>query len=237
MIQTELELAGLRTLITGDLARAQLVVVMLHGYTMRPEDLAPFTQTLKVAHTAYALPEAPMDVAHGGRTWWTVNEAARLKQIEQGPRDLADACPAELPNARATIEQFLTGLSQLAPRSRLVLGGFSQGGMLACDVALHTQHTLGGLFMLSASLVNHAGWAPLVGRLDKLPVLVAHGRNDPNLAFGAGERLRDTLIQTGAEVNWLPFDGGHQIPLTVWRQLRKFLHARLESHPNQVDSP
>ena len=237
MIQTEIKLAGLRTLVTGQLDHARLLVVMLHGYTMQPEDLAPFTQTLRVGHTAYALPQAPMAVAHGGHTWWTVNEAARLKQIEHGPRDLADARPAELPAARAAVELLLTELRQRAPHARLVLGGFSQGGMLASDVALHTAHQLDGLFLLSASLINQAEWAPLFGRLGQLPVLIAHGRSDPNLAFAAGERLRDALLQGGADVNWLPFDGGHQIPLTVWRQLRKFLQSQAKRHADHDTAP
>ncbi|MGE5183235.1 MAG: hypothetical protein ACM31C_14295 [Acidobacteriota bacterium] len=29
----------------------------------------------------------------------------------------------------------------------------------------------------------------------------------------------------GAHVTWLPFDGGHELPLVVWRGLRKFLRA------------
>jgi len=29
--------------------------------------------------------------------------------------------------------------------------------------------------------------------------------------------------QHGAAVDWLPFDGGHEIPLVAWRRLRKFV--------------
>ena len=54
-------------------------------------------------------------------------------------------------------------------------------------------------------------------------MLVAHGRADAELAFVAGELLRDFAIAGGATVTWLPFDGGHEIPLVVWRALRKQL--------------
>jgi phospholipase/carboxylesterase len=54
-------------------------------------------------------------------------------------------------------------------------------------------------------------------------VLVAHGRDDDELSFAAGERLRDVALAGGARVEWLPFDGGHGIPLVVWRALRRFL--------------
>jgi phospholipase/carboxylesterase len=54
-------------------------------------------------------------------------------------------------------------------------------------------------------------------------VLVAHGSRDAELAFAAGELLRDFARAGGAEVTWLPFQGGHEIPLVVWRALRRQL--------------
>lgn len=232
MNQTESDIAGLRTLLIGDLAHARQLVVLLHGYTMEPEDLAPFTHTLRAGHTAYALPQAHLNVDHGGHTWWTVDEAARLKQLERGPRDLADVSPSGLPAARTRIDQFLTALRPLAPHARLTIGGFSQGGMLACDVTLRTAHPISALFLLSASMIEQAQWARCMSRVHGLPVLVSHGLTDENLAFAAGERLRDVLAEAGALMTWVPFDGGHQIPLTVWRQLRKFLQ-----HPAGEPSP
>jgi len=55
-----------------------------------------------------------------------------------------------------------------------------------------------------------------------LPVLVSHGTHDPDLAFSAGEALRDFFRSSGARVTWQPFEGGHEIPLIVWRALRRF---------------
>jgi predicted esterase len=39
----------------------------------------------------------------------------------------------------------------------------------------------------------------------------------------AGERLRDMLIDAGADVCWVPFEEAHEIPPVVWRRLRAFL--------------
>ncbi len=237
MKEIEQDVAGLRTLLVGDVAKARQIVVMLHGYTMQPEDLSPFTQSLRVAHTAYALPQAHLTVAHGGHTWWAIDEPARQRQLARGPRDLAEARPSGLPDARQQVERFLSELITMAPHARLVLGGFSQGGMLACDLALHTTHPVSALFMLSASLLDHTQWQPRLPRLQGLPTLVSHGRADENLAFSAGERLRDALTSNGAQVQWVPFDGGHQIPLTVWRQLRRFLQARAGDHSTEQPPP
>lgn len=226
MILTELPLAGLRTLIVGELRRAHQIVLLLHGYTMVPEDLAPFAQTLRVGHTAYVLPRAPLDAQQGGHTWWPIDEVARQRQLARGPRDLAYTEPAGLAEARQGVEQMLIELRARAPQARLVLGGFSQGGMLACDVALHTTTPLDALFLLSSSMVSHDSWAPLLPRLAERPILLTHGLLDDNIALAAGERLRDALVGAGAHVRWVTFDGGHQIPLLAWRQLRRFLHER-----------
>lgn len=226
MTPTERQLAGLRTLIVGDLPSAHQIVLLLHGYTMQPEDLAPFAQTLRVGHTAYVLPQAPLTASQGGHTWWLIDEVARQQQLAQGPRDLAESEPPGLADARRSVEQLLAELRACSPQARLVLGGFSQGGMLACDVALHTTAPLDALFLLSTSMLSRNRWAPLLPRLSGRPVLIAHGQDDDNLAFAAGERLRDVLTAAGAQVRWVVFDGGHQIPLTVWRHLRRFLHER-----------
>lgn len=226
MIQTERHLAGLRTLIIGDLSSADQIVLLLHGYAMLPEDLAPFAHALQAGRAAYVLPQSNLPAPSGGGAWWRIDEAAKQRQLMQGPRDLAESEPEGLPAARLGIERLLAELFALAPGARLVLGGFSQGGMLACDVALHTATPLDALFLLSASMLTISRWRPLLTRLSARPVLVAHGRGDDNLALAAGERLRDALTAAGAQVRWVPFDGGHQIPPTVWRHLRRFLGER-----------
>jgi len=71
-------------------------------------------------------------------------------------------------------------------------------------------------------------WWPLRERLRDLPVFVSHGRMDSDLAFSAGEALRDFMTASGAQVTWAPFDGGHEIPLAAWRGLRKFLYSLLQ---------
>jgi phospholipase/carboxylesterase len=62
-----------------------------------------------------------------------------------------------------------------------------------------------------------------LSRLRGLPVFVAHGRDDQDLSFAAGAALEESLREAGARTTWLSFDGGHEIPLVVWRGLKKFL--------------
>ena len=46
---------------------------------------------------------------------------------------------------------------------------------------------------------------------------------DANLGIAAGHSLREALEGAGAEVRWLPFDGGHEIPPQAWLALRRLV--------------
>ena len=107
------------------------------------------------------------------------------------------------------------------------LAGFSQGGMLISDAFMRHPERLRvtGLALFSTSRIAVDEWpAPescVAAR--GLPVLLSHGRADADLAFAAGEGLRDVFVRAGAAVTFLPFDQGHEIPLVVWRGFRRFL--------------
>ena len=199
---------------------AALVVIVLHGRMMEAADLAPFARSLGVvAH--FVFPDAPLVVQPRGRSWWPVDSEERARRHAAGPMDLHAMDPAGRAEACARLGELV---ASFAGRT-VALVGFSQGGMLAMDYVLHADARPAALALLSSSRIAWDDWQPRLPRLAGLPVLVAHGTADAELAFAAGERLRDAAIAGGAVVTWLPFDGPHEIPLVVWRALRKFLRA------------
>jgi phospholipase/carboxylesterase len=103
--------------------------------------------------------------------------------------------------------------------------------MLATEAALRTEGSLGGLVILSGSLVREKDW---LGHLQTMrvgkpgwPVFMSHGQSDPILPFRIAEALRDHLQAANLAVNWLPFRGGHEIPEVVLVRLQAFLAAGL----------
>jgi phospholipase/carboxylesterase len=217
------EIAALQTIIALSTPPALADVILFHGYQMQPDDLAPFAKSMNIAADFY-FPRG-IHTEATGYSWWPVDQAARATALQSGPRDLVEEHPPMLSMARQRAYEFFAAIRQANAGRPMVIGGFSQGGMLACDAALHGAGDIAGLILLSASRLAFSEWAPLLHRLKDLPVFVSHGNRDPDLAFGSGERLRDALVAAGANVTWVPFDGEHQIPLVVWRQLRKFLTA------------
>ena len=110
-----------------------------------------------------------------------------------------------------------------AKDSSLVLGGFSQGSMLALDIALRTNLKLSSLILMSSTLIAKEEWLPLMSARKGLPVLISHGRQDSLLPFAVAEGLKDLLINAGMDVSWVPFDGEHGIAPEVLHQARQFI--------------
>lgn len=217
-----MEIDAQQALTWGTAETAKLFVVVLHGYGMQPEDLAPFARSLGVP-AMFHFPRAPGRVDTGGHCWW-----ARLPMGLGGaapPWDLSAEHPVGRETMRAALGRYLAGLEPLRQGRPLLLVGFSQGGMLACDYVLHESHAVTSLALLSSSRIAADEWGPRLPRLQGMRCLVSHGHTDAELSFGAGERLRDSLVDGGASVDWVAFDGGHEIPLVVWRRLRHLMMA------------
>lgn len=230
--EEELEIAGLRVVSVGDPDEARQVVVLLHGFAMEPRDLSPFAHSLG-APAWFLFPEAPLAAEPRGRAWWHIDAKLRDQALLQGPRDFAGQHPPDLAAARAQLLSLVTSLAPRIGARSFVLGGFSQGAMLTCDCVLRSTFPLSAMVLLSGSRIAFDEWEPLLpsGRLRGLPTLVAHGQADADLAFDAGTALRDCLTAAGVELTWQPFEQGHEIPLVVWRRLRKFLASLPDPSP------
>jgi phospholipase/carboxylesterase len=219
-----LELAGLSVLLTGGTDREGggdgPLIVLLHGFGAPGDDLAPLWRVIDVpTGTRWAFPAAPLALEGtgygGGRAWWMIDIDRHVMAAQRGDLSLRGETPQGMNEARETVVAMLDELEALTHPSKLVLGGFSQGSMLACDVALRTERPLAGVVVLSGALVAADAWAPLVANRRSLPVFQSHGTADPLLPFPQAEALRDLWRQGGAEVTWVPFRGGHEIPGTV----------------------
>jgi phospholipase/carboxylesterase len=222
--QETITLGGLSAISVGDPEAARVVMVLAHGFQMEPADLSPFAHSIR-APAWFLFPEAPLVAEPRGRAWWFIDARLRDEALRRGPRDFATQYPPDLATARARLSAFWHAARAAAGARPLVIGGFSQGGMLTCDTLLRSELDVAAMVLLSASRIAFDEWQPLLARrrLAGLPVLVSHGEVDADLAFAAGEALRDCLVDAGADVSWLPFAQGHEIPLVVWRRLRALL--------------
>lgn len=210
------------------------VVILLHGFGAPGDDLVGLPQALEAPHgTRFVFPVGPLSLQMGfgeSRAWWIIDlEKLQRDRAAGRPRDLSHEIPKGLAEARG---ELLTLLEDAARRlgadpRQTVLGGFSQGAMLACDVTLRTDRPFAGLVLLSGTLVTKNEWAPLMPKRKGLRVLQSHGSEDPLLPFSQAEQLRDLLTHAGLLVDWISFRGGHEIPPLVLARLGAFLRQTL----------
>jgi phospholipase/carboxylesterase len=223
---------------TNAAAAPTRLVVLCHGFGAPGDDLVPLAEELVRAApsplppTRFIFPEAPLDLSRfgmwGARAWWMIDMAALQRAMERGePRLLAHTEPEGLPAARKALLAGLDAVLREAglPTSRLTLGGFSQGAMLATDVALRLEEAPAQLAVLSGTLVAESQWRALAPTRRGLPTLVAHGREDAILPFAGAEALRDVLTEAGLAVTFLPFHGGHTIDRATLTALAASLTA------------
>jgi phospholipase/carboxylesterase len=209
-------------------ADAELTVVLLHGFGAAGDDLVPLGAMLArlAGPTRFVFPAAPIALGgmYGeGRAWWPLDLVKLEAELRAGTlRDRRSEVPDGLPAARAAMIELLEALS---PRGKVVLGGFSQGAMLALDVALRRDPTPGGLVLMSGTMLAEAEWLPRMAKLAGVPIAMSHGRQDPLLPFAIADELRGKLIAAGARVDWHPFVGGHEIPPPVLAAVGQFLKS------------
>ncbi len=203
-----------------------LLVVLCHGFGAPGDDLAGLGPEILrrepglAEHVRFVFPEAPLSLdslgMYGGRAWWHLDIAAFNAAIESGnPRILRDDKPEGLTFAQEMLTELVTLASEKwnVPLSRTVLGGFSQGSMVATEVTLRLPESIAGLCVFSGTLINEKEWKELAPAREGLPVLQSHGRQDPILPFVAAELLRDLLTEAKLDVQFIPFAGPHTIPL------------------------
>jgi phospholipase/carboxylesterase len=130
---------------------------------------------------------------------------------------------------RRRIVDLLTEIGQRwnIGTERIVLGGFSQGAMLSTAVALQERLPLAGVCALSGTLLCESQWRQGAAETAALSFFQSHGRYDPVLPFANAEALRDLLTGQGHAVDFVPFDGQHEIPSAVVRRLANWLVERL----------
>jgi phospholipase/carboxylesterase len=207
------------------------VVVLLHGFGAGGDDLVPLFRVLSVPREVrFVFPEAPLAPPElgGGRAWWELDlMAMQLARAAGQHRDRSQEAPEGLHAAREHLIALLDGVEQTLGVSgdRIVLGGFSQGAMLSCDVALRTDRPLAGLALLSTTLLCRQVWEPRMALRKGLPVLQSHGRHDELLPFEAAVELRDLLRAAGCAIDWIEFNGGHEVPASVLTGLSQLITA------------
>lgn len=212
-------------------------IILCHGFGAPGDDLVSLARVTDVDRaTRWFFPEAPLEIDFGGgatgRAWWPIDMERLMTLRARGEtRQLAEETPDGLASARTALEATIAALESERGlrRDRALLGGFSQGAMLATELVLFAQEKpFAGLAALSGTVISQERWVSAAAVSGPgLHAVVTHGRRDPILPFAGGEMLRDMLVASGATVSFVPHGGGHEIPAAALSALATLARERL----------
>ena len=163
-----------------------------------------------------ATPRAPLALPPGGWHWYAFRQVGYPDPETFG---------AVYPVLTEWLDTFLeeNGLAH----DRLVLGGFSQGGVMTYALGLGRGRPR------PAALVALSGFIPTVERFELdlspplPPVAIGHGTLDQVISVGFGRAARDALREAGADVTYQETPMAHTIDPAFARELPAWIAERL----------
>lgn len=195
-------------------------VIMFHGFGADCHDLTQLPHYIPNAEKFnWLFPNGILPAVVGpgqtmGRAWWQIDLMAFQTAATTGaPRDMSETVPEGLSKAR---EIALKAIGELhAPWENIILGGFSQGSMLALDLVAHAPTSPKGLIIYSGTPLALPVVKPLLQNKQNLKFFQSHGKSDAILNYKVALKLESFLKENGLKGNMLSFEGGHEIPPRV----------------------
>ena len=208
---------------TGD--NPETTIIWLHGLGASGHDFEPvvpefrFSREKPVRFIFPHAPELPVTI-NGGYVmpaWYDILAMDVDRKVDAEQLRASAAMVAEL--IRQERERGIAS-------ENIILGGFSQGGAVAYELALSYPERLGGLFALSTYFAT----ADSIGLSEanrQLPVFIAHGRFDQVVAEHLGQAAQQKLQELGYEPEYHAYGMEHSLCLEEIRDLDVFLAKRV----------
>jgi phospholipase/carboxylesterase len=196
-------------------------LLLLHGWGASAHDLLGLAPILYEGRALVLCPEGSlrMEVAPGmpGFGWFALGEGR-------------DPDPAEVSAAVDALWDFLEEASERYPvdPARLVLGGFSQGGFMAYQLALRAPARFAALLAMSSWLPEELAEAvePTPAHA-ALPTLLVHGIEDPAVPVERARDAREILEGLGMHPSLREYPMGHEIRPEALRDIMAWLEGEV----------
>ncbi len=202
------------------------VVIWLHGLGADGHDFEPIVPQLRLPAdlpVRFVFPHAPeiAVTAFGGqraRAWFDFDPAggADLPGLKKSAAQIRDLIQNEIDNGM--------------PAQRILLAGFSQGGVMAFHTGLYYPKRLAGILALSTFLAEGEKLATAKAEAnEQIPILMCHGQQDTVLPMALGKSSLATLKSAGYAVEWREYPMGHEVCMEEIQEISRWLQSVLES--------
>jgi phospholipase/carboxylesterase len=184
-------------------------LVLLHGRGADEQDLLGFLDILDPERRMVGVtPGGPLFLPPGGRHWYIV------PRVGFPDRETFTA-------SYGLLDGFLDAVATAVgvPNERVVLGGFSQGAVMAYALGLgRGRPTPAAIIALSGFIPSVTGWEADLER-PGLRVWIAHGRNDPVIPVEFARDARMRLEEAGLPPTYHETEASHHVDPRVLVEL------------------
>lgn len=189
-------------------------LILLHGRGADEHDLHALLDVFDAERRLVGItPGAPLSLPPGGRHWYVVPRVGFPE-----PQTFASTFEELTSTLDAMLEQH--GVSW----DRTVLGGFSQGAVMAYAVGLGEGRPLpAGILAMSGFIPTVDGWQLREEGLQGFPVAIAHGSLDPVIPAQFAHEARERLEAAGADVLYCESTMAHTIDPRVVPDLQAWI--------------
>jgi phospholipase/carboxylesterase len=199
-------------------------IIALHGWGASAHDLIGLAPIFDGGRSLVLCPQGPLAFQAGpgqiGYGWFPLKNG--------GPTD-----PEEVRKGVQALQRFVDAALAAYPVDprKLVILGFSQGGVMAYALALHHPGAYAGLVALSSWLPDAmAESIPANPELAGLQTLVIHGTRDGMISIDRARESRDALVKLGVSASYREYEMGHEINPEALRQIISWLDEKV-LHP------
>ena len=191
------------------MGKGEKVVIALHGRGGSAADILQLAATLSNNTFTLLAPQAT------GFSWYPYSF---LAPPEQNEPSLSSA----LSMVKQTLDKVVANGISL---NNIYLLGFSQGGILAYDLALRYPELADGIACFSARL--EAGWLTpeQIAGAAGLRAFIAHGRQDRAVPYASALEAERILSAAGCKVTLQEYEGGHGLSVEALQAAEQWMLA------------
>ena len=192
------------------------VLMLLHGYGSNESDLmglAPYLDPRLLIVSA----RAPHPLDFGGYAWFPIEFSERGITLQYD----------QAKEALSLIQELVAEVKRRFEPGPVLLLGFSQGATMALSAALEEPEAFDGVAFLSGICVPEMIPAAVDGSMDRLPVLMTHGRHDMVVPIQQGRASRALMERLPLDLRYEEYDMGHEINQACLEDLRAWLQTGL----------
>lgn len=214
-------------LVTGENPKG--TIIWMHGLGADCWDFVPIVRELQLGEDLplrFIFPQAPMRpiTINGGHVmpgWYDIAMAELERKADEGGiRESQQAIDALI--ARESSRGIAT--------QNIVLAGFSQGGAIALQTGLRSKQPLGGVLALSTylTLSDSLGGEKTIANA-QIPILMAHGTQDPVVPLALARTSRATLESHGYRPEWREYPMQHAVCAEEISDIAAWIVKRFQS--------